>query len=149
MQCDTMKWYASYSKSSLNRIYMILLQNMSRVHDPWGTRKVHMPTRTIYACLCGLFQCTFINQKNLHGRSPRAQIIIITFLSHERSPRVQIIITRSQHGRSPCVRPLLMLNLMSMHVHNMISIKGDDTISQYIKCRWHIITSIIKIIRVQ
>ena len=33
-----------------------------------------------------------------HGRSPRAQIIIITYLSHERY-------SHAQHGRSPRVRP--------------------------------------------
>ena len=35
---------------SLNRIYMILLGNTSRVHDPWGNREVHIPTRTISTC---------------------------------------------------------------------------------------------------
>ena len=44
-----------------------------------------------------------------HGRSLRAQITILT--SHH-----------PQHGRSP--RAQLILNLMSMHVHNIISIKG-------------------------
>ena len=47
-------------------------------------------------------------KKFLHGRSPRAQIIIFT--SHH-----------PQHGRSP--RAQLILNLMSMHVHNIISNK--------------------------
>ena len=45
----------------------------------------------------------------LHGWFPRAQITILT--SHY-----------PQHGRSP--RAQLILNLMSMHVHNIISIKG-------------------------
>ena len=44
-----------------------------------------------------------------HGRSLRAQITILT--SHH-----------PQHGRSP--RAQLILNLISMHVHNIISIKG-------------------------
>ena len=44
---------------------------------------------------------------------------------HEPSPRAQITILTSyhpQHGRSP--RAHLILNLMSMHVHNINSIKG-------------------------
>lgn len=52
------------TKHSLNRIYMILLRNTSRVHDPWRTREVHKPTRTISTCLCGRSQRTIINQTN-------------------------------------------------------------------------------------
>uniref|UniRef100_A0A0V0HPU8 Putative ovule protein n=1 Tax=Solanum chacoense TaxID=4108 RepID=A0A0V0HPU8_SOLCH len=50
-----------------------------------------------------------------HGRSPRAQLITLT--SHH-----------PQHGRSPCAQ--LILNLMSMHVQNMISIKGMMHLNQ-------------------
>ena len=48
-------------------------------------------------------------QKISHGWSTRAQITILTshHPQHERSPRAQLI-----------------LNLMSMHVHNIISVKG-------------------------
>ena len=54
------------------------------------------------------------------GRSPRAQIIILT--SHH-----------PQHERSPHAQ--LLLNLTSMHVHNIISIKGDDDAPQSIYIR--------------
>ena len=57
MPCNDMSQNTQYS---LNRIYMILLGNISRVHDPWGTREVHIPTRTISTCLCGRSQRTII-----------------------------------------------------------------------------------------
>uniref|UniRef100_A0A0V0HNI4 Putative ovule protein n=1 Tax=Solanum chacoense TaxID=4108 RepID=A0A0V0HNI4_SOLCH len=43
---------------------MILLENTSRVHDPWGTREVHIPTWTISTCLCGRSQRTIIKSNN-------------------------------------------------------------------------------------
>ena len=49
------------------------------------------------------------NKQFSHGRSPRAQITILT--SH-----------RPHHGRSP--RAQLILSLISMHVHNIVSIEG-------------------------
>ena len=52
-----------------------------------------------------------------HGRFPRAQITIFT--SHN-----------PQHVRSP--RAQLILNLMSMHVHNIFFNRGDDDASQSI-----------------
>ena len=57
MPCNDMSQNTQYS---LNRIYMILLGNTSRVHDPWGTREVHIPTRAISTCLCGQPQHTII-----------------------------------------------------------------------------------------
>jgi len=64
MQCNMTPWndMPQNTKYSLNRIYMILLGNTSRVHDPWGTREVHIPTQTISTCLCGRSQRTIINQ---------------------------------------------------------------------------------------
>ena len=61
MPCNDMSQNTQYS---LNRIYMILLGNTSRVHDPWGTREVHIPTRTISTCLCGRSQRTIIISNN-------------------------------------------------------------------------------------
>ena len=49
---------------SLNRIYMILLRNTSRAHDPWGTREFHIPTKTISMCLCGRSQRIIRISKN-------------------------------------------------------------------------------------
>src|SRR5688572_28345427 len=64
-------------------------ENSSRVCDTWGTREVHILTRTISTCLCGRSQRTIIKSNHpQHGRSPRAQLI---------------------------------LNLMSMYVHDIIS----------------------------
>ena len=100
------------TKYSLNRIYMTLLGNTSRVHDPWGTHEVHIPTRTISTRLCGRSKRTIIISNNF-----RTDSLIIT--SHH-----------PQQGRSP--RALLILSIMSMHVHNIISIEGDDDASQSI-----------------
>ena len=97
--CNDMSQNTQYS---LNRIYRILLGNTSSVHDPWGTREVHIPTRTISTHYHNI-------KKFSHGRSPRAQITILT--SHH-----------PQHGRSP--RSQLILSLISMHVHNIVSIEG-------------------------
>ena len=55
--CNDMSQNTQYS---LNGIYMILLGNTSRVHDPWGTCEVHIPTRTISTCLCEQSQRTII-----------------------------------------------------------------------------------------
>ena len=66
------------------------------------TDDLHVSVRTISTHYHNIKQFS-------HGRSPRAQITILT--SHH-----------PQHGRSP--RAQLILNLMSMHVHNIISIKG-------------------------
>ena len=62
MPCNDMAQNTQYS---LNRIYMILLGNTSRVHDPWGTREVLIPTRTISTYLCGQSQRTIIISNNL------------------------------------------------------------------------------------
>ena len=124
---------------------MIFLENTSRVHDPWGTREVHILILTISTCLCRRSQWTIINQTNstltistcpnynpnfFIARTISACPNNHNFSITRTSPRVRIIITRSQHRRSPCVRPLLIPNLMSVHEHNMISNKGDDAISQ-------------------
>ena len=66
------------------------------------TDDLHMSVRTISTHHHNIKQF-------LRGRSPRVQITILT--SH-----------LPQHGRSP--RAQLILNLMSMHVHNINSIKG-------------------------
>ena len=62
MQCNMISCNESFQniQYSLNRIYMILLGNTSRDHDPWGTREVHIPTRTIFTFLCGRSQRTII-----------------------------------------------------------------------------------------
>jgi len=73
----------------------------------------------------------------------------IKWFPPEWSSHPQIIILTShspQHGRSS--RAQLIPNLMSMHVHNMISIKGDDDASQPINYQYDIITSNITNIRV-
>ena len=74
------------------------------------TDDLHVSVRTISTHYHNIKQFS-------HGRSPRAQITILT--SHH-----------PQHGRSP--RAQLILSLMSMHVHNIISIEGDDDASQSI-----------------
>ena len=66
------------------------------------TDDLHMSVRTISTHYHNIKQFS-------HGRSPHAQMTILT--SHH-----------PQQGRSP--RAQLILNLMSMHVHNIISIKG-------------------------
>ena len=66
------------------------------------TDDLHVSVRTISTHYHNIKQFS-------HGRSPRAQITILT--SHH-----------PQHGRSP--RAQLILSLMSMHVHNIISIEG-------------------------
>ena len=134
MQCNMTPWndMPQNIKYSLNRIYMILLRNTSRVHNPWGICEVHIPTQTISTCLCGQSQRTITKLNNpQQEQSSRAQLIIIINHSHWRSTRAQvIIIIRSKHGRSPSVRPLFILNLMSVHVNDMISKKRNDATSQ-------------------
>ena len=66
------------------------------------TDDLHMSVRTISTHYHNIKQFS-------HGRSPRAQITILT--SHH-----------PQHGRSP--RAQLILSLISMHVHNIVSIEG-------------------------
>ena len=74
------------------------------------TDDLHVSVRTISTYYHNIKQF-------LHGRSPRAQITILT--SHQ-----------PQHGRSP--RAQLILSLMSMHVHNIISIEGMMHLNQSI-----------------
>ena len=105
--CNDMSQNTQYS---LNRIYMILLGNTSRVHDPWGTREVHITTRTISTCLCGRSQRTIIISNN--SRTDGLHVPKITILTSY----------HPQHGRSP--RAHLILNLMSMHVYKIIQNKG-------------------------
>ena len=107
-QYDAMKWYVSKYQYSLNRIYMILLRNTSRVHDPWGTREVHIPTRTISKCLCEKFKRTIINQ-TIFARTISTYTKYNLYISP--SP------ARTLHAQ-------LILNIMPMHVHNIISIRG-------------------------
>ena len=111
MQCDMMPCndISKNTQYSLNRIYMILLGNTSRVHDPWETREVHIPTRTISTCLCGRSQCTMIK-------------LTISARTVSACPNYDLNISPSQHGWSPPAQ--LILNLMSMHVHNIISNTG-------------------------
>ena len=107
-QYDAMKWYVSKYQYSLNRIYMILLRNTSRVHDPWGTREVHIPTRTISKCLCEKFKRTIINQ-TIFART------ISTYTKYN------LYISPSP---ARTLRAQLILNIMPMHVHNIILNKG-------------------------
>ena len=84
------------------------------------TDDLHVSVRTISTHYHNIKQFS-------HGRSPRAQITILTshHPQHGRSPRAQITILTShhpQHGRSP--RAQLILSLISMHVHNIVSIEG-------------------------
>ena len=90
MKCNTMKWYASDSKYSLNSIYMILLENTSRVHDLWRTHEDHIPTQTISTCLCGWSQCTMIPCKelsqNTHYSLNRIYMILLENTSRDHDP---------------------------------------------------------------
>ena len=68
MQCNMVPCNESFQNTqySLNRIYMILLENTSRAHDPWGTPEIHILTWTISTYLCRRSQRTIIISNNFH-----------------------------------------------------------------------------------
>ena len=106
--------------STIYKWYSSEINKESMTHG-WLTSSIYRQRRSPRVSVDDLNAFSLMKQI-WHERDPCSQIIIKTYPLHGRSPRAQIIITQSQQGRSPFVWPLLILNLMSMHVHNMITI---------------------------
>ena len=92
---------------------------LKKIHREFMThgglaRSIYRQRRSSRVCADDLTVLSY-NQQFLHERSPRAQIIIL--ISHH-----------PQRRRSPGAQ--LILNLIPMHVHNIISKEKDDDPSQ-------------------
>ena len=95
---------------------MVLLGNTSRVHDPGGTREVHILTRTISTCLCGRSQRTIIIS-TIFARTVSTCPNYNLNISPSPARTISTCPTYSQSHINACTQYIISIKGMMMHLN--------------------------------